>query len=251
MPSSTDLSASVTGVRSGLFTTCRSSALYRLVVSESASSARTWASRRSSVKVVGMSLRLCPGRAAGPGRPGRRPATDRPSRGRSGRTSGGVMDDRRTAAAPARRARRGGAHPAGRAARDRASRCCRGWRWLLRWPTAAASRGLRRRWRSWPPPAASPWRSPSRSCGSWSHEHSERGELLANLTIVLAVVVVVAAWLLPGPSALASGKGDGTSRVVVVDKVLPVAARAGRGRRARPGGADRRLGAGPRCRLWG
>ena len=59
------------GVRSGLFTTCRSSALNRLVVSESASSARTWASRRSSVKVVGMGHRLCPAGARTGGRPGR------------------------------------------------------------------------------------------------------------------------------------------------------------------------------------
>ena len=47
--SSTAWSASVTGVRSGLLITCRSSALKRAVLSESASSASRWARRRSSV----------------------------------------------------------------------------------------------------------------------------------------------------------------------------------------------------------
>ncbi len=50
MACSTAWSASVTGVRSGLLITCRSSALKRLSVIESASSASTWARRRSSVK---------------------------------------------------------------------------------------------------------------------------------------------------------------------------------------------------------
>src|SRR6478735_5458001 len=49
MLSSTAWSASVTGVRSGLLITCRSSALNRLSLIESASSASTCASRRSSV----------------------------------------------------------------------------------------------------------------------------------------------------------------------------------------------------------
>ena len=72
MPSSTDLSASLTGVRSGLFTTCRSIALNLLMVSESASSASTWARRRSSVKFVGMVTGYAPlgpgSRRAGPNR---------------------------------------------------------------------------------------------------------------------------------------------------------------------------------------
>jgi hypothetical protein len=49
MASSTAVSASVTGVRSGFDVTCRSRALNRLIVIESASSASRWASRRSSV----------------------------------------------------------------------------------------------------------------------------------------------------------------------------------------------------------
>ena len=70
MACSTAWSASVTGVRSGLLITCRSSALKRSTVIESASSASTWARRRSSVKStrvgelpdagpeIGMGLRL-------------------------------------------------------------------------------------------------------------------------------------------------------------------------------------------------
>ena len=48
--SSAAVSASETGVRSGLEVTCRSSDLNRLMVIESASSASRWASRRSSVR---------------------------------------------------------------------------------------------------------------------------------------------------------------------------------------------------------
>ncbi len=95
------------------------------------------------------------------------------------------------------------------------------WRWLLRWPTAAASVvsiGLA----FLATTSGESLEETKPQLRQLVHEHSERGELLANLTIVLAVVVVVAAWLLPGPSGLASGKGDVTSRVVVVDKVLPV-----------------------------
>ena len=39
---------------------------------------------------------------------------------------------------------------------------------------------------------------------------------------MLALVVVAAAFLLPGPSGLASGRGDVASRVAIADKVLPV-----------------------------
>ena len=61
-----------------------------------------------------------------------------------------------------------------------------------------------------------------RNLGRLVHEHAERGELLANLTLVLAVVVVVAALVLPGPSGLASGRGAVVRRVAYADKVLAV-----------------------------
>jgi uncharacterized membrane protein len=95
------------------------------------------------------------------------------------------------------------------------------WRWLLRWPTAVASVvsiGLA----FLATTSGESLEEAKPQLRQLVHQHSQRGELLANLTIVLAVVVVAAAWLLPGPSGLASGKGDVASRVVVADKVLPV-----------------------------
>ena len=94
------------------------------------------------------------------------------------------------------------------------------WRWLLRWPTAGASvvcivlayvattsgRSLE---------------SSRPELAQLVREHSARGDLLAKLTIVLAVVVIAAAFLLPGPSPLVSGRGERVSRGSVVDKVLP------------------------------
>jgi len=94
------------------------------------------------------------------------------------------------------------------------------WRWLLRWPAAAAAvlcvplafvatqsgkslEGAR------PELAHQP------------RQHAGYGQLLANLTIVLALVVVVAAFVLPGPSPLVSGRGERVSRGSVLDKVLP------------------------------
>lgn len=96
-----------------------------------------------------------------------------------------------------------------------------GWRWLLRWPTAVGSLVC----------IALAFLATS-SGKSLEHarpelaqlvrEHAARGQLLANLTIVLAVVVLAAAFLLPGPSGLASGRGERTRRASAVDKVLPV-----------------------------
>ena len=94
------------------------------------------------------------------------------------------------------------------------------WRWLTRWPTAAASLvcvGIAFL-------ATTSGRSleQDRSLQRLVHVHQERGEQLANLTIVLAVVVVAAAAALPGPSGLASGRGAVARRVAYADKVLPV-----------------------------
>ena len=52
--------------------------------------------------------------------------------------------------------------------------------------------------------------------------HEERGDLLFQLSIPFAVLVLVGAWSLPGTSALASGRGAQESRLSVADKVLPV-----------------------------
>jgi hypothetical protein len=52
--------------------------------------------------------------------------------------------------------------------------------------------------------------------------HAERGNRLALFTLGLAVLVLVCALLLPGPSGLLSGRGAVASRFAVADRVLPV-----------------------------
>jgi hypothetical protein len=95
------------------------------------------------------------------------------------------------------------------------------WRWLTRWPAAAVavvSVGLAFL-------ATTSGKSLEESrpgLGALVRQHRERGDLLAELTIVLAVVVVVAALLLPGPSGLSSGRGAVARRVAYADRVLPV-----------------------------
>lgn len=96
-----------------------------------------------------------------------------------------------------------------------------GWRWLTRWPTALASVAC--------VAIAYTATTSGRSLLNARPElrplvatHMARGNLLAQMTVALAVVVLVAAYLLPGRSALASGKGTRESRTVVADKVLPV-----------------------------
>jgi hypothetical protein len=95
-----------------------------------------------------------------------------------------------------------------------------GWRWLVRWPTVLTSVavvGL-----AFLATRSGESLEEDRGLSKLVVQHAERGERLANLTIVLAVVVIVAAFVLPGPSGLASGKGAMASRVAVADKVLPV-----------------------------
>jgi len=94
------------------------------------------------------------------------------------------------------------------------------WRWLLRWPAAAAAVLC--------VPLAFVATQSGKSLEGARPElarlvrqHAGYGQLLANLTIVLALVVVVAAFVLPGPSPLVSGRGERVSRGSVLDKVLP------------------------------
>jgi uncharacterized membrane protein len=94
------------------------------------------------------------------------------------------------------------------------------WRWLTRWPTVVGSLvciGV-----AFLATTSGESLEQQRNLGRLVHEHQDHGEVLANLTILLAVVVVVAALLLPGPSGLASGRGAMARRVAYADKVLPV-----------------------------
>jgi hypothetical protein len=94
------------------------------------------------------------------------------------------------------------------------------WRWLSRWPTAAAAVGSVVLAYLATTTGGSLERS--RQLQRFVVLHAQRGHLLAQLTIVLAVVAVAAAVLVPGRSGLASGKGAVGARLPYVDKVLPV-----------------------------
>ncbi len=94
------------------------------------------------------------------------------------------------------------------------------WRWLTRWPTAAASVGCVAvaYLATWSGRALLEDRPELRPL---VETHQARGSLLAPLSLALAVVVLVAVLLLPGPSGLASGRGARASRTGVADRVLP------------------------------
>jgi hypothetical protein len=94
------------------------------------------------------------------------------------------------------------------------------WRWLVRWPTAVASVacvGI-----AFLATTSGESLEEERNLGRLVQEHGQRGDLLADLTLVLALVTVVSALVLPGPSGLTSGRGAMARRVVYADKVLPV-----------------------------
>ncbi len=82
--SSAALSASETGVRSGLVSTTRSTALKRERVNESTESAITWARRRSSLYVITSEFMLLNLSHPGP----RGPIRVRPASGRTGSRAG-------------------------------------------------------------------------------------------------------------------------------------------------------------------
>lgn len=94
------------------------------------------------------------------------------------------------------------------------------WRWLTRWPTAAlAVAALALAWISTQSGKALVEARPE--LGRLVEVHQERGELLANVMIAFALLVVLACWSLAGTSALASGRGAQDSRLPALEKVLP------------------------------
>ncbi len=102
-----------------------------------------------------------------------------------------------------------------------------GWRWLTRWPTALASvavvaLALLSTQSGEALLEARPFLLESDQLAEQLETHEERGDLLFQLSIPFAVLVLVGAWSLPGTSALASGRGAQESRLSVADKVLPV-----------------------------
>lgn len=95
------------------------------------------------------------------------------------------------------------------------------WRWLTRWVTVAvAVLGAAAAFVATRSGEALEESRPE--LRQLVREHAEHGDRLQVLTLVLAVLLLVSAFLLPGPSGLASGRGARASRVAVLDTVLPV-----------------------------
>jgi len=95
------------------------------------------------------------------------------------------------------------------------------WRWLSRWPTAAAAVGaLGLAWLT--RISGQAFLDDRPELEKLVQTHLERGNLLALLMIPFAVLVLVGAWSLAGTSALASGRGHQESRVPAMEKWLPV-----------------------------
>ena len=101
------------------------------------------------------------------------------------------------------------------------------WRWLTRWPAAVVAVAA----------AVVAW--VARLSGSALLEdrpgllevevlrdrierHRDLGELLSLTMLPFALLVLLAAWSLAGPTALASGRGARESRIPALEKVLPV-----------------------------
>ncbi len=94
------------------------------------------------------------------------------------------------------------------------------WRWLTRWPSAVtAVLALGASWLSSTSGEALAEATPR--VAEAIEEHEDLGELLAASMIPFAVVVVLAAWSLAGPTALVSGRGAQHSRIASLEKVLP------------------------------
>jgi len=94
------------------------------------------------------------------------------------------------------------------------------WRWLVRWPTVVLSLGCIVV--AYVATVSGHSLEQQRNLTQLVQSHAAHGHLLVDLTILLAVVVLVGAALLPGPSLLASGRGAMARRVSYADKVLPV-----------------------------
>jgi uncharacterized membrane protein len=96
------------------------------------------------------------------------------------------------------------------------------WRWLTRWPTAVLSVAVVGLGFLATSSGESLEESSAASVERAVHEHAERGDVLAWLLVVFAVMVVLGAWSVPGTTALVSGKGSWESRLPALERVMPV-----------------------------
>jgi hypothetical protein len=100
------------------------------------------------------------------------------------------------------------------------------WRWLSRWPAAGAAvlaAGV-----AWVARlsgadllSARPFLVQTEPLRSQILEHQRLGELVSLVSLPFAALVVLAAWSLPGPSALASGRGAHEGRSPALARLLP------------------------------
>jgi len=96
------------------------------------------------------------------------------------------------------------------------------WRYLTRWPTVVmAGVALVTVWMS--RLSGQSLLDSRPELAPLVREHQERGQLLSLLTILFAVVVVVAFWGLGGPSGFSSGSGARTMRSAAIDRGLSLA----------------------------
>jgi len=101
-----------------------------------------------------------------------------------------------------------------------------GWRWLSRWPAAALA--VLAAIVTWVARLSGedllderPFLLDAQALREQIADHQQLGELLSLLSIPYALLVLLAAWALPGPSGLSSGRGARPSRIAALDKVLP------------------------------
>lgn len=95
-------------------------------------------------------------------------------------------------------------------------------RWLTRWPTLALTAVA----------VASVWTAALSGTALLESRpelkelvetHQARGQLLGLVSTLLLLLVALAAWALPGPTSLASGRGARESRLPAAERWLPLA----------------------------
>lgn len=94
-------------------------------------------------------------------------------------------------------------------------------RWLTRWPAAVtAVVALGAVWAA--RLSGQSMLNANPALGQLVQTHQERAKLLSLLMIGFAVLALLGAWALAGPTALASGRGEVAPRSPVLERVLPV-----------------------------
>jgi uncharacterized membrane protein len=100
------------------------------------------------------------------------------------------------------------------------------WRWLFRWPAAVAA--VAAAVAAWVGRLSGgalledrPFLLDAAPLREQVERHRDLGELLSLTMVPFALLVLLAAWSLPGTTALASGRGAQQGRAPGLEKVLP------------------------------